>query len=225
MPKKPKGSDIEGFIRWAYAVCALVMTIYSKRSKSPDKKKKSVQDLYQVINDISKVNGRGEITVMLGTNEKWFLALVMRKQRGEGHLIILNPAQKPTELRLSSVQESFQVLLDDKRLRSTNLGEALDDYLVFLRSRNVKVATKPTYGEFIAELAAMEALFPYQDRQQVLKGAAVSSLSQRKIGALAQKYGVPTRCVRYYLRKDIMKELKKYHEPQPKRAKPSRKQR
>ena len=221
---EPDGPSPEECFRWAWRMCAIVLWEYAQISEQPEQRPRSVDDLHFVIKllhrkargiDVSVKKLEEKVAAEIGDI---FLGFTVRR-RGKDTLILLNPLPDPAYRRFGFVQESFHVLLDHPDFRTINLKDAIGDYLIRARVRKFKNAFGSTLAEFAAEIAAMEALFPFAERLRYarrLQALRQQAGSRAKVKALIDKisarYGVPQPWIKLYLQKGVMARMKKLHD-------------
>ena len=137
-------------------------------------------------------------------------------------MVYLSPFLDQHALRLALIQESYQALFNHEPLRAVRLDAAVKNYLEFRGHgkerghRNFDKADGATHGEVIAEIAAMETLFPYAQRVAFRKRAGSAELPQHLWSEIVSRFGVPLKWARFYMRDVILDQLRPY------RAKPKK---
>jgi hypothetical protein len=218
MTKRPRpgGANVEDYIRWALKLTDRVVCEYLSRSLRPDEKLRSAEDLHAIINGHHEKYLGCQISVHeLDPDEEYkndslFLGLIARRKRGVAPRIYLNPLLNKNGKRLALVQESYQALFDYRPLRSTRLHIAIGHYIVFQHRREFEIADGPTVGEIIAEIAAMETLFPYIERIKCVRDLGSNNADDEPLIAIANSFGVPLWWTRFYLKAHIMEQLKQF---------------
>lgn len=99
--------------------------------------------------------------------------------------------------KFAMCKELFHIILDCEDYRSTNTRNTIDEYLY---SGIGQATSIPTQTELLAEMAAMEFLFPYHVRLHVLSGNV-------NYDDIAEQYKVPKTLVERYLSEHYMKYL------------------
>lgn len=106
------------------------------------------------------------------------------------------------ERRFVKCKELFHVVLDEDRSRSMDIyahvEEAATSYF-----KGDSSPTSPVVCEALAEIAAMEFLFPYEDRVAVIAASDGSPNFER----VAAQYGIPQSLVEEYLSSHYMSEF------------------
>ncbi len=210
---RPRGKSVEGYIRWALGIADLIVEEYLARSLKPATFPRSVDDLFQIIRELYRTQYRADIEVYyLPSNEAYrdertFLAL-MERRRDQSVRIFLNPQVERTAQRLGLLKEGVQVLLNSAHARSIDLSKSIKNYLGYRKFRMLDVATEVTIAELVAEIAAMEILFPHKDRIGLLQMR--SSDRRRTANNVAAKYGIPVKWVRFYLSDTVMTQLRPF---------------
>lgn len=108
--------------------------------------------------------------------------------------------------RLVLCKEIFHVILDEDRTRHESVNQLLDDLSAQLILENGirKQSDIPFQTEFMAEIAAMEFLFPYKERLLKVNNGAPD------FAQIAEQYKVPKRYVEMYLSDSYMIPLKDF---------------
>jgi len=94
------------------------------------------------------------------------------------------------ELRFVLCKELFHVIFDDEEKRNLELSAHVEEYSLSLASTEDVHPNCSVAWETLAEIAAMEFLFPLEERDRAINGGTQVSFSK-----LASAYGVP----RYYV--------------------------
>ncbi|MDN7805428.1 ImmA/IrrE family metallo-endopeptidase [Burkholderia gladioli] len=106
-------------------------------------------------------------------------------------------------------KELFHVILDDDEYRSMELGNLVDEYINALPQPIA--ANPPVAHELVAEICAMEFLFPYAERLAL-------SQAQTDAADIAERYKVPRVYVERYLSQRYMDNLAQFYEIKDKAA-------
>jgi Zn-dependent peptidase ImmA (M78 family) len=115
--------------------------------------------------------------------------------------IFLLEGQNRCWIRFVQSKELFHVLLDNDEYRNINLEDLIDDTSNSFQTDDA-VPDKPAVSEMLAEIAAMQFLFPYSDRLELLNNNNVNYLQ------IAQTYKVPQVLVERYMSPSYMDALK-----------------
>ena len=110
------------------------------------------------------------------------------------------------EKRFVTCKELFHVILDEERCRNMDLWAHLEESQTSLAIEHSE-PNSSVKMEIMAEMAAMEFLFPYEKRVEELGRGAVAN--EEFFEALAHKYGVPQIYVEAYLSDRNMAEFAK----------------
>ena len=119
-------------------------------------------------------------------------------------LIFLGAGLPDDQLAYTKAKEFFQVYLDQEALRTTDILELIHNLV--LRASGASTDLIPghaTNSETIAEVAAMEFLFPYYRR--VLHAVSISNSDG--FADLAKRYNVPQYLIERYLAPEMMSAL------------------
>lgn len=103
--------------------------------------------------------------------------------------------------RFTVCKELFHAVLDTDEYRSMELFLHIEDITLSFPNDD-STPSKPVACEFLAEVAAMEFLFPYQKRELILK---IANIVPKDI---AEQYKIPCLMVERYLSTDYMEKLK-----------------
>lgn len=211
----PDGDEFDEFARWAIRCADEIAARYLQRSRFPHRFPRSGDDIHKLIDQLQNELGRGRVKAAFlekgaPFDDPTFLGLLVRKLLD--HWVYLNPYLEPPAMRLALTQESFQALLHDKRLEAAVLSGALTNFCEFLIHRNWDAIEPTTFGELIAEIAAMQALFPLKLRLSYFSSdpAAPTTLHFRVI---AKRFGIPEQWARFYLRSDVVAYFTKLQDP------------
>lgn len=104
-------------------------------------------------------------------------------------------------------KELFHVILDTDEYRSVHVGELVDEFTNTFPMQEAGADARPgahVTNEMVAEICAMEFLFPYADRVRIVAG-------EHDPMELAQRYKVPRVFVERYLSSDYLGNLKEFH--------------
>lgn len=104
-------------------------------------------------------------------------------------------------------KELFHVILDADEYRSVHVGELVDEFTNTFPLQEPGHESRPgahVTNELVAEICAMEFLFPYADRVRIVSGDYDSS-------ELAERYRVPRVFIEKYLSMDYLANLKEFH--------------
>jgi Zn-dependent peptidase ImmA (M78 family) len=104
--------------------------------------------------------------------------------------------------RFVACKELFHVILDDERYRTTDIYNHVEE--VIAKFPVAVMAGSAVVSEALAEIAAMEFLFPYPDRRRILTAGSPDYL------AIAQRYKIPQALVEEYLVDSFVKGLEPY---------------
>ncbi len=103
-------------------------------------------------------------------------------------------------VRFTVCKEAFHVVLDQDEYRETDIFQHIQNIILHFPDDD-STPTGPVICEFLAEVAAMEFLFPYADREKAI-------LSSRPAMEIAQEYKIPCLHVERYMSKEWMTNLK-----------------
>ena len=103
--------------------------------------------------------------------------------------------------RFTVCKELFHAVLDRDEYRSMEIFHHIENITLSFPDDD-STPSKPVACEFLAEVAAMEFLFPYQNRELILK---TTDIAPRDI---AEQYKIPCLMVERYLSTDYMEKLK-----------------
>ncbi len=108
--------------------------------------------------------------------------------------INLHPALNPCWQRFILCKELFQVVLDGQEYRSVNLYAHLEQLIQIMPGDGDDDSIYlPGVSELMAEIAAMEFLFPYSERLKIKSQKSINLLD------VATKYRIPQKFVAIYL--------------------------
>lgn len=112
--------------------------------------------------------------------------------------------------RLVLCKELFHVVLDEEESRHKTVNELIDDTTVKIDLGNKNVIPSiPFQTELLAEIAAMEFLFPYKERKTRIDLAKASS-EILDYAAIAEQYKLPRYYIEMYLSDSFMTVLSHY---------------
>lgn len=100
-------------------------------------------------------------------------------------------------------KELFHVILDNDEYRNMHIGALVEEFTGSFPEIDSRPSPKVT-NEKVAEICAMEFLFPYEDRVRLVAGEYNS-------GELAQRYRLPRVFVERYLSVDYLGNLREFH--------------
>ena len=106
--------------------------------------------------------------------------------------------------RLVTCKELFQAALDSPDIRNLDLY----DHISALVYQDMQDPSLAVIAELMAEVAAMQFLYPYADRVEDIKRINEKQTSSEKI---AESYGIPLFYVEKYLTKKTMAALQTSH--------------
>ncbi len=116
-------------------------------------------------------------------------------ERWKDRLQIYVRANQPRDwLRFTAVKEMCHAFIDEPADWSTEGVKTLDGVLVEYRLTEGAVAPRTAQSEIFAELAAIELLYPYDDRVRDLAKLAAPN-ADLSITKIANYYGIPTAMV------------------------------
>lgn len=114
--------------------------------------------------------------------------------------------------RMVLCKELFHVLLDDEDSRNKNVKSLIDEATfqsIQTPTQQKITPSKALQMEWLAEAAAMEFLFPYKERENVLNKLFPNE--EIDYGEIADRYKVPRFYVEQYLSEKRMEFLKSFH--------------
>ncbi|MBP6367816.1 MAG: hypothetical protein KBA82_04315 [Nitrosomonas sp.] len=121
------------------------------------------------------------------------------------HIVLLG-GQNYCWKRLVLCKELFHIFLDDEEYQNKDIGALIDETTIGLHSyENSKMPKPPMQVELLAEIAAMEYLFPYNERRSKLDSFAGMPPNYE---AIAEQYKIPRFYVEQYLSNARMAVLK-----------------
>ena len=101
-------------------------------------------------------------------------------------------------------KELFQAMLDDSNNRNMSIYEHISAWM----TRDMKAPGPAVEAEQMAEIAAMQFLYPYADRIEDIKRLSKKEATYKQISAY---YGIPQQYVEIYLSKSSMDTLQASH--------------
>lgn len=104
--------------------------------------------------------------------------------------------------RFVTAKELFHAILDDEEFRSMKLDEHIEEALV-----GWSTPQRSVFSEGLAEFAAMEFLFPIEERRKVM-----AIHGAKDFRAIATLYRVPQVKVEQFLTEDYMAKLGRIHD-------------
>lgn len=128
--------------------------------------------------------------------------------REEGYAVFVLSNQDRIWRDFAACKELFHVILDDpdaEDCRTIKLFDHVEELVKTLIPFNGH-PTPTAVSEFLAELAAMEFLFPYSERMSILAGGDVNC------AVIANQYNLPLVLVERYLSDGFMQGLQEHHQ-------------
>lgn len=105
--------------------------------------------------------------------------------------------------RLVLCKEIFHIILDDEEYQNKDIGRLIDEATITLPIyKNDADPILPMQAELFAEIAAMEFLFPYNERKSILNKSQSPDYM-----LIAEQYKIPRFLVEKYLSKSAMNSL------------------
>lgn len=174
-----------------------ITEVYNSKSLNASDPKRSLDLLIQVCADSS---GRPiEICEVDGdVNERWLYGTCL--QSPEKSVILYAHHLNSCWERFTVSKELFHIVLDQDEYRTTDIFQHLEDIILAFPDDD-STPTKPVMCEILAEIAAMEFMFPYSHRDKIVHANGKSPM------AVAQQYKIPCLLVERYLSKDYMLNL------------------
>lgn len=186
-------------LRTCLAQAANIIEIYRLHYPHPDALPRSVDTL----RDLLQTHEGKEVNVLKSH-------LDAQKESVKGHyvayddhydVVILSGLNYCWE-RFVLCKELFHVVIDSDEYRNVHIGELVEEYTV---SWPADINPGPNVtNEMVAEICAMEFLFPYADRVGYISGSGYDS------GAIAERYRVPKVFIERYLSAAYMANLKQF---------------
>lgn len=105
--------------------------------------------------------------------------------------------------RYALCKELFHIILDSEESRSIDLAGNLRDFSMSMKNRD-EAGNKASTNEVLAEMAAMEFLFPYHKRVEYAEEINASSEDKDIYIRIATDYRIPRVLVEEYLNSDMM---------------------
>lgn len=115
-------------------------------------------------------------------------------------VINVHPGLAPEMTRFVTVKELFHVVLDEEACRTIKIEQHLAEVFATFPVPDSTPGFN-VVSEILAEIAAMEFMFPYARRREEV---AVDNPDFR---AIAEKYGIPQALVEQYMAQDFMDQL------------------
>jgi Zn-dependent peptidase ImmA (M78 family) len=170
---------------------------YRQYSRNPDNPAKSRDDVEWLVREYTKktVEIRESDRTLQGHVKGFCLAMT----DGSYQIGVAASLDEYTK-RFVVCKELFHVVLDDGKSECENLDEHLDGMYVCI-PKDDSQPTEAVEQELLAELGAMELLFPHAARIQELQAAAVD------FEKLSHKYKLPLYLVERYLGTALMEAL------------------
>lgn len=116
-------------------------------------------------------------------------------------VINVQPRLELPMTRFVTVKELFHVVLDEEACRIIKIEEHLAEVFATFPVPDSTPGFN-VVSEILAEIAAMEFMFPYARRREELARA-----DNPDFGAIAEKYGIPQALVEQYMGQDYMDQL------------------
>ena len=112
------------------------------------------------------------------------------------------------ERRFVACKEMFHVILDQEQCRSMEIFKHIETTTASLNvvsqdDEDEPTATSPVAWEVLAEAAAMEFMFPYEERVRILETAG----DDPDYAEYATRYGIPQYYIESYLAEPMMSQL------------------
>lgn len=120
---------------------------------------------------------------------------------GDSYEVYLRPGMDMDWNRFVLCKELYHVVLDSEQYQNVSIFEHLEQAMVSFPSLEIKPA-QPVVSEKMAEIAAMEFLFPYAERSGIKANGTPLDLP-----AIAARYRVPQLLVEQYLSDTYMVNL------------------
>lgn len=119
--------------------------------------------------------------------------------------IYLTEGMTDNERRFALCKELFHVVIDVDEYHSVNLYSHIYDVVAKFPEPNSR-PKPPTASEFLAEVAAMEFMFPYEDREHLAGNGRSPDFTNA-----AERYGLPQDFVELYCSPGYLGELGAFH--------------
>lgn len=170
---------------------------YKLNVLSPDRTKRSIDDLHSLCSEyLQKKVEIHELNLPAGDNE--IRGLYMANSDGTFDIYVLAELGV-NEQRFVRCKELFHVILDQDKCRSMDIYNHLESTTASFAIIN-STPNSPVAWEVLAEIAAMEFMFPYVERIEVLK-------NNPDFAELARRYGIPQYMIELYLSSPSMEYL------------------
>jgi Zn-dependent peptidase ImmA (M78 family) len=151
--------------------------------------RKSIDQLYEIIKTyLQKVVTVKDVNVPRNT----IAALVLVMEDGSYKVGLLS-GMPDEERRFAYCKELFHVVLDVVECRNMKIFGHIEEVVATFPVRDSK-PKRSAVAEKLAEIAAMEFMFPYTDRLTVLSGAN----GNPDFTACAKRYGIPRELAELY---------------------------
>jgi Zn-dependent peptidase ImmA (M78 family) len=122
----------------------------------------------------------------------------------DGHYeIVLLGGQNNCWKRLVLCKELFHVILDEEKYQDKSISNLIDEAAITFPDPDSHPKL-PLVAEMLAEIAAIEFLFPYEDRKKII---AQLNGNTPDYGDIAKRYKIPRVYVESYLKPKIMTTL------------------
>lgn len=113
-------------------------------------------------------------------------------------MILLNSQLNNCMKRMVLCKEIFHILIENPEFESINLDHQLSEVLIQLPTMGEGTAPNFAQDKWLAEYAAMEFLFPLDDRLLIMNQCAANG-EEIDYADIAEKYKVPRLLVEQYL--------------------------
>jgi Zn-dependent peptidase ImmA (M78 family) len=195
--------DVEKCLSKAHEIAARLTEQYNLYSQVPRAWPRSVQDLHwmttQYIGSEIPVQEL-RLSALANGAKGTFIA------HGGGNYEILILAElSERDRRMTQAKELFHVLLDEDSSRSLDLYAHVEATVECFHIASSKPKKKAVVFEFLAEIAAMEFLFPYSERVDIVR----NSNGDIDYASVAHKYNIPQVEAEMFLSSGNMEELGK----------------
>lgn len=121
----------------------------------------------------------------------------------DGHYeIAILAEQKRCWRRLVTCKELFHIILDEEKYESNNIADLVDEATLAIPSSTL-LPNAPVRVEVLAQMTAMEYLFPYVDRKIILSQFEHTQ-DDVDYGRIAEQFKIPRIFVERYLKKQYM---------------------
>ena len=183
---------------------------YDKDCVRPGEKIRSILDLSIII------TGYSDLQIYFGklnldSNNELIRSTYVRFK--DGYKIIVLDKLSRRQYRYCICKELFHIVLDSKMLRTGSITDLVDNMI----SRGSPDSAEldlghATTSETLAELAAQEFLFPYQDREEIKSQANADGIGIN-FAKLAEHYNVPQYLIERCLNDELMQTLNPFFGP------------